>query len=71
MDPYVAIQLVCLVLLLCLSAFFSSAETALTTVNLLRIQTKAEEGDQRAARVIQVTENKSKMLKGNVYQSSL
>lgn len=62
MDPYVAIQLVCLVLLLCLSAFFSSAETALTTVNLLRIQTKAEEGDQRAARVIQVTENKSKML---------
>lgn len=62
MDPYVAIQLVCLVLLLCLSAFFSSAETALTTVNLLRIQTKAEEGDRRAARVIQVTENKSKML---------
>ena len=62
MDPYVAIQLVCLVLLLCLSAFFSSAETALTTVNLLRIQTKAEEGDQRAARVIQVTENNSKML---------
>ncbi|MGN0169732.1 MAG: HlyC/CorC family transporter [Lachnospiraceae bacterium] len=62
MDPYVAIQLVCLVLLLCLSAFFSSAETALTTVNLLRIQTKAEEGDRRAARVIQVTENKSQML---------
>ena len=62
MDPYVATQLIILVLLLLLSAFFSSAETALTTVNLLRMQTKAEEGNKQAQRVIKITENKGKML---------
>ena len=62
MDPYVATQLIILVLLLLLSAFFSSAETALTTVNLLRMQTKAEEGNKQAQRVIKITENKGKLL---------
>ncbi len=62
MDPYVATRIIFLIILLLLSAFFSSAETALTTVNLIRIKTKADEGDRRAKRVIQVTENKGKML---------
>lgn len=62
MDPYVAAQLICLIILLLLSAFFSSAETAFTTVSLLKMQTKAEEGNRRAKRVLKITENKSKML---------
>lgn len=62
MDPSVAIQLVILMLLLLLSAFFSSAETALTTLNLFRIQTKADEGNRRAALVLKVTADKGKML---------
>lgn len=62
MDPSVAIQLISLVVLLLLSAFFSSAETALTTLNLIRIQTKAEEGNKRAALVLKVTSDKGKML---------
>lgn len=62
MDPYVAAQLICLIILLLLSAFFSSAETAFTTVSLLKMQSKAEEGDRRAKRVLKITENKSKML---------
>ncbi|SFQ35087.1 Mg2+ and Co2+ transporter CorB, contains DUF21, CBS pair, and CorC-HlyC domains [Lachnospiraceae bacterium XBB1006] len=62
MDPYVATQLVCLILLLLFSAFFSSAETAFTTANLLRMQSKAEEGNRRAKRVLKITQNKGKML---------
>lgn len=56
------IQIICLVILLLLSAFFSSAETALTTVNHIRIRTLAEEGNVRAQRVLKITEDSSKML---------
>lgn len=62
MDPSVAIQIGSLIILLIFSAFFSSSETALTTVNLIRIRTLAEAGDRRARRVLKVTENKGKML---------
>ena len=55
-------QLVILILLLCLSAFFSSAETAFTTVNKIYMRTLAQDGDARAARVLQITENSGKML---------
>lgn len=57
-----AIQLLLLVILVLFSAFFSSAETALTTVNRIRLQSLAEEGNKRAATALQVTENSSKML---------
>ena len=46
-----------------LSAFFSSSETALTTVNKIRLRSLADAGDKRAALVLDVTENHtSKML---------
>ena len=45
-----------------LSAFFSSSETALTTVNQIRMRTLADNGDKRAARVLHVTGNPGKML---------
>ena len=44
MDSGEAIQLSVIVLLIALSAFFSSAETALTTVNKIKIKTLADEG---------------------------
>jgi CBS domain protein len=50
------------IILLCLSAFFSSSETALTTVNQIRMRTLADNGDKRAARVLRVTGNPGKML---------
>lgn len=62
MDPSVTLRIVILVILLCLSAFFSSSETALTTVNRIRMRSLAEEGNKRAARVLDVTDNSSKML---------
>lgn len=55
-------QLIFLIILLLLSAFFSSAETALTTVNHIRMRTMAEDGDRRAKRVLAITEDSSKML---------
>lgn len=58
----VIIQLIVLIILLALSGFFSSSETALTTVSRFRIRTMAKEGDQRAKRVQKVTENTQKML---------
>ncbi len=55
-------RLIVLVVLLLLSAFFSSAETALTTVNRIRLLTLAEDGNKRAARVLKVTDDSGKML---------
>ena len=62
MDPSVAIQLISIILMLLLSAFFSSAETALTTANKIRIQSLAEGGNKRAARVMKITTDMPKML---------
>jgi len=61
-DPSVVTQLIILFILLMLSGFFSSAETALTTVNQIRIRNLAEEGNKRAKKVIRVTGNSGKML---------
>ena len=60
MDPIA--QLIILVILLILSGFFSSAETALTTVNKLKLRTLSEEGKKRATKVLAVTENSGKLL---------
>ena len=62
MGPSDIPQLIFLVVLLMLSAFFSSAETALTTVNKIRMRTLAESGDKRADRVLRVTDDSGKML---------
>ena len=62
MDSSDVIQLLVLVVLLALSAFFSSSETALTTVNKIRIRTLAEAGDSRAIILLKVIEEQGKML---------
>lgn len=62
LAPEDAIQFLALVILVALSAFFSSAETALTTVNRIRLQAMAEEGSKAAAKVLKTIENSSKML---------
>ncbi|MBQ1311480.1 MAG: HlyC/CorC family transporter [Blautia sp.] len=51
-----------ILLLILLSAFFSSAETALTTVNKIRIQALAEEGLRKAAVAEKVISDSGKML---------
>lgn len=57
-----ALQLLILVILVLLSAFFSSAETSLTTVNRIRLQALAEEGNKKAANALKTIDNSSKLL---------
>ena len=79
MESSDAIQLLIILVLVALSAFFSSSETALTTVNKIRIRTLADAGDSRAAMVLKVTGDPGKMLGAilignnivNMYASSL
>ncbi|MBQ7781595.1 MAG: HlyC/CorC family transporter [Lachnospiraceae bacterium] len=62
MDTSGVIQLVVLVILIILSAFFSSAETALSTVNRVKMRALEEEGSKRAKTVNKILEHYSKML---------
>lgn len=62
MDTSDIVQLISLLILLLLSAFFSSAETALTTVNKIRMRTLSEAGNKKADRVLRITEDSGKML---------
>lgn len=55
-------QIMVVIVLLILSGLFSSAETSLTTVNIYKMKTMAEEGDRRARTVLQLLENPGKML---------
>ncbi len=55
-------RLIVLVILVLLSAFFSSAETAFMTVNKVKMKALADEGNKRAARVLGILEDTQKML---------
>lgn len=65
MDPAAIIMLIVLVILLVLSGFFSSAETALTTVNLNILKALSGEGGRKAAsarRVLKMREDPGRLL---------
>lgn len=61
MDSDLWIQILELVVLLTLSGFFSSAETAMVSVSKIRLRT-LEEGNKKAALALKILENQSKML---------
>lgn len=61
-DASSVIQIVVLLILILLSAFFSSAETAFTTVNSVKMRTLEEEGNKRAAKVNRILDNHNKMI---------
>ena len=81
MDPSsdVVIQGIIILILLILSGFFSSTETALTTVNRIRMRTLEESGSKAAMYVNKVIEDQGKMLSAilignnivNLYASSM
>ena len=62
MSGDIGIQIFILVILLFLSGFFSSSETALVAVNRIKIRTLADEGSNRAKTLLKIFENESKML---------
>ena len=73
------VQFILILILLSLSAFFSSAETALSTANKVRIKALADEGNKRAIKVNKILDNYGKMLSTilignnivNIFASSL
>ncbi len=62
MDSSSATQLVAIFVLLLLSGFFSSAETALSSMNRVRIQALIEDGNKKAVVLDQIISQYSKML---------
>ena len=62
MDTTGVIQIITLLVLVFLSAFFSSAETAFSTVNRVRLRTLAQENNKGAARVLAILDQYGKML---------
>ena len=61
-DPSDTYQIIILLILLALSAFFSSNETALMSVNKIRLRSLADEGNKRAAMALDILENQTPKL---------
>ena len=61
MDTDGVIQLFGLLVLVMLSAFFSSAETSLTTVNRVRLRALADDGNKRAEKALNVLDKYGKI----------
>ena len=62
MDTTGVIQLISLAILVLLSAFFSSAETAFSTVNRVKLRALAEENHKGAIRALAILDQYGKML---------
>ena len=62
MDDGSMTLIVALVILVAFSAFFSASETAFSSLNQIRLKSRAEEGDTSAARVLAMAEKYDKLL---------
>lgn len=62
MDSSVPIQAASILVMIMLSAFFSSAETSMTTVNRIRVQSLVEQGSKKAIILEKVISDSGKML---------
>ena len=62
MDGGDIVQIIIIVALIAVSAFFSSAETSFTMINKIKLRTMCEEGNKGAIRVRKILENPSRML---------
>ena len=55
-------MIVALVILIALSGFFSASETAYTSLNRIRLKNKADNGDRRAEKTLELADNFDKLL---------
>ena len=62
MDTDGVIQLIIILVLVLVSAFFSSSETALTTANKVRLKALADDGNKKAQTALNVLDKYGKML---------
>ena len=62
MDDGSITLLAALIILVAFSAFFSASETAFSSLNQIRLKSRAEDGDKAAARVLAMSEQYDKLL---------
>ena len=62
MDSTSIGMMVALVILIFMSAYFSATETAFTSLNRIRMKNKAEDGNVRAAKALELAENYDKVI---------
>ena len=62
MDPSSLTMTAAIVMLICLSAYFSATETAFSSLNRIRLKSKAEAGDRRAALTLELAEDYDRLL---------
>lgn len=62
MDPSSIILLIILVILIALSGFFSASETAFTVCSKMKMRSLAEEGNERAKRVLALTDDIGRLI---------
>lgn len=62
MDPQSIGMLAALLVLVVLSAYFSATETAFTSLNRIRLKSKAENGNRRAALTLRLAEDYDRLL---------
>ena len=58
-------QIFIIIVLVILSAFFSSAETAFTSCNRIRLKTEADDGDKASEDVLNLLETYDRFLSTN------
>ncbi len=56
------IMIAAMILLVFMSAFFSASETAFSSLNMIRLKTKAEDGDKKARKIIALAEQYDNLL---------
>ena len=62
MDPQSITMIVALLLMVVFSAYFSATETAFTSLNRIRLKSRADAGDRRAARTLALAEDYDRLL---------
>ena len=62
MDPDSMILLAVLLMMVVMSGYFSATETAFTSLNRIRLKTRADAGSRRAAKTLELAEEYDKLL---------
>ncbi|MDO4616348.1 MAG: hemolysin family protein [Lachnospiraceae bacterium] len=62
LESQYEIMIAAMVLLVVMSGFFSASETAFSSLNMIRLKTKAEDGDKKAQRIIAMAEKYDDLL---------
>ncbi len=62
LDPSILAVALAILALICLSAFFSGSETALTSASRGKLRAKADKGDRRAETALQITDDRERLI---------